>query len=168
MRYLRHAPFAFWLAVALALGGIVLSSWYAGRDLSTPLVVNKTFGDPRGDAQAMLERVSGVYPSITNLELSSWALETARLADVGLVRHLASGGTTGDVVGQAWAQVADAARNLAVDGPQDASTALTGASRLGQAAQQLAALADGIVIPGPTPDFPTEAPTVTTEPGGSP
>lgn len=167
MRYLRHAPLAFWLAVAVTLAGIAVSAWYAGRDLTTPVVVNKTFGDPRGDAQAMLERVSGVYPSITTLELAEWANETARLADAGLGRHLATGGTNDDPIGLAWTRVATDARTLAAEGPQDASLALTGATRLGQAAQQLAALADGIVIPDATQASNEGINTISTDTGGT-
>jgi hypothetical protein len=165
MRYLRHAPLTFWLAVVLALGGIIVASFYAGRDLSTTLVINKTFGDPRGDAQAMLERVSGVYPSITSLELREWSYETARQADVGLSRHLSFGGFREDDVGLAWSSVAEAARTLAVEGPNDSSTALTGVSRLGQAVQNLVAIADGLIIQGATVVLPTRTTTNSIETG---
>jgi|LauGreSuBDMM15SN_2_FD.fasta_scaffold56964_2 hypothetical protein len=150
MRYFRHAPLTFWVAVTLALTATIAAAWFAGRDTSTAIISRNATIDVRTDVQAMLERVSGVYPAITTLDLGVWAEETAALADAGHSRHIAAGGASDDATGAAWLAVAVEARTLATEGPTDPSAALAGAARLGSATQRLVALSDGLTIPTTT------------------
>ena len=77
MRYLRHAPLAFWVAVTMLLVGISAAAWYAGKDTTVVVTPMANTGETRSDVKAMIERVSGVYPAITTLDLAVWANATA-------------------------------------------------------------------------------------------
>lgn len=142
MRYLRHAPLALWASVVLVLGAITAAAWYAGHD-TTPTV--KSYTSPsseRGAALSMLQRVAGVYPSITSDEMAEWATQTSQMAAAGLAGHLRAGGAETDTVALAWIKVRDTAEELSVQDPSDAPSVLEYTARLGQAAQDLVNLVD--------------------------
>jgi len=146
MRYFRHAPLTFWVTIVLMLTITISAAWFAGRDTGTNITVRYPAYDTRKDALSMLERVSGVYPAITTLDLYTWAKETSILAEAGLANYLASGGLVDDKTGLAWTSVAVEARNLATEGVNDTSAAIVGAARLGSATQILVANVDGLAI----------------------
>lgn len=158
MRYLRHAPLAFWLAVVIAFTGIGAYAWQAGS--SRPIVKVDRMSTPaasRVHAIELMTKVSGAYPSIMSGAMPEWATSTAGLARRGLAAANAATQPRPELVA-AWERVVTTSDLLAATDVNDRALVLERVALLGTQAQDVVMLANAMrsdLTITPDPDFAT-------------
>lgn len=156
MRYLRHAPLAFWLAVVIAFTGIGAYAWQAGS--SRPIVKVDQMSTPaasRVHAIELMTKVSGAYPSIMSGAMPEWATSTAGLARRGLSAAKAATQQRPELVA-AWERVVVTSDLLATTNVNDRALMLERVALLGTQAQDVVMLANAMrsdLTITPDPDF---------------
>ena len=151
VNYLRHAPLTFWVAVCVALGGLLVAA-SAERPQTSLASAPSSAGtsQSRDAAMAAMARVSGVYPAIHSNAVTQWADDTRQQFENSLDNYINSGGDTEDPLGQAWLEAIDAAEDLSA-APE--SRRLMKAAVLGQKVHYLVSLSSGV---GPVPALPED------------
>jgi hypothetical protein len=144
MRYLRHAPLAFWLATVLGFVAVGAYAWQAG---STQTIVKvDRLGTPaasRVHAMELMTRVSGAYPSITAGTMTQWATDTADLARRGL-SAAESGQPPNDQLVAAWTAAVAAAEQLAATSVNDRALVIERVAQLGIVAREVVMIANAM------------------------
>jgi hypothetical protein len=154
MRYLRHAPLAFWLAVVIAFTGIGAYAWQTGS--SRPIIKVDRMGTPaasRVHAIELMTKVSGAYPSIMSGAMPEWATSTAALARRGLAAANSATTPRPELV-TAWERVVTTSDHLATTDVNDRALVLERVALLGTQAQDVVMLVNGMrndlsIIPDP-------------------
>lgn len=144
MRYLRHAPLAFWLAVVTGFVAIGVYAWQTG---STQTIIKvDRLGTPaasRVHAMELMTRVSGAYPSITAGTMPQWAADTAELARRGLAAAESGQPRNAQLV-SAWNAAVAASEQLAGTSVNDRALVIERVARLGTAARDVVMLANAM------------------------
>lgn len=137
MRYLRHAPTAFWFAVLLVFVCVCIVGLLATAKGTSPSEsIAAPAAAPKADIDLLVTELSGIYPAMNAGQAGTWAANYDAMVHEGFESWKASGGRP--ELADEWRDTVDAADELQKTDPQDAKKYVANAGTLGAAVGRLA------------------------------